>query len=146
MGRDSLFKKWSLAGTRIPLRCHPQAPAATISGCGFCHKAETSLQTWRRGSFAPRLGSARKDGRGRGYFTANRWSQSSRTGRLWSLRACWLWSSDDWGAPDSQPPGLQLEKTSPLRPHLSLSHVLPCNVQHLTSHLFPTHHVHPHLR
>lgn len=65
-------------GTRAPLRRRPQAPAASISGCGFCHKAVTSLQTWRRGSLAPRLGSARKDGRGRGCFPANTGGASRR--------------------------------------------------------------------
>lgn len=78
---------------------------ASVSGYGFCHKAEPSFRRWRHGSSAPCPRSASKDGR----FPA---SHRSRASQLWDCS-----SSDTF-----------------LGPHLSPSHALPCEVQHLTSH------------
>ena len=84
--RHSRLERLSSAGL-------PQAPAASISGCGFCHTAETSFQSRCRGSLAPRPGSARKDGHGGG--TAQATAEPSRGGpavlvHIRSLRSAWL--------------------------------------------------------
>lgn len=70
--RHSRLERLSSAGL-------PQAPAASISGCGFCHKAETSFQSRCRGSLAPRPGSARKDGHGRGTALADKKKKKKKT-------------------------------------------------------------------
>lgn len=117
----------------------PGVLAASISGCGFCHKAETSFQTGgRRGHFAPRLGSASKDERRQGYFVANSWSRPCVPGPR-----CGTCDPSELAGFSALPGTLvrssrtARREASALYPISAPRLALPCKVQHLTSAPYP---------